>query len=48
MAYVIAAYTIVWLTILGYIFSLARRQKRLQREVEALKQATQKEQPPGD
>lgn len=39
MSYVIAAYTIVLVVIFGYIFSLARRQERLRREVEALKEA---------
>lgn len=43
MSYVIAAYTIVLVVIVSYIFSLARRQERLWREVEALKEAGQVE-----
>ena len=43
MTYVIAAYTIVLVVILGYIVSLARRQGRLRREVEAIKEAQRRE-----
>jgi CcmD family protein len=36
--FLFAAYAIVWLLIIGYLFSLSRRQKKLAREMEALKQ----------
>jgi CcmD family protein len=36
--FVIAAYAVVWLLIFGYIYSLNRRQTKLRREVDALKQ----------
>jgi CcmD family protein len=36
--FLFAAYFIVWLLIVGYLFSLSRRQKKLVRELETLKQ----------
>ncbi|HLS90562.1 MAG TPA: CcmD family protein [Limnochordia bacterium] len=41
MAYVFAAYTIIWLGVLGYTFHLAQHQKRLSAQVEALERALQ-------
>ena len=38
LGFLFAGYFIVWLLIVGYLFSLARRQKRLTQEIEALKQ----------
>ncbi len=35
--FLFAAYTIVWLLIIGYLFSLARRQKKLAQELETVK-----------
>lgn len=37
MEYVIAAYTIIFLVLIGYIWSLLRRQRALRREIEALR-----------
>lgn len=36
--YVIAAFTVIWLAIAGYLFWLNRRQENLRREVELLRQ----------
>lgn len=36
--FLFAAYAVVWLLLLGYIVSVARRQKRLESELEMLKQ----------
>jgi CcmD family protein len=38
LGFLFAAYFIVWLLIVGYLFSLSRRQKKLAQEIEALKQ----------
>jgi CcmD family protein len=39
--FLFAAYFIVWLLIVGYLFSLSRRQKKLVQEIETLKQIQQ-------
>ncbi len=39
--FLFAGYAVVWLLLLGYLFSLARRQKRLEAEIEMLKQMKQ-------
>ena len=36
--FLFAAYTIVWLLVIGYLFSLSRRQKKLAQEIETVKQ----------
>ncbi len=41
LGFLFAAYVIVWLFIVGYLFSLSRRQKKLAQEVETLKQIRQ-------
>jgi CcmD family protein len=41
LSFLFVAYVIVWLLIVGYLFSLSRRQKRLAQEIEALKQMRQ-------
>ncbi len=38
LGYLVAAYTILWIAISGYIFSLSRRQRQLQREIDSLKE----------
>lgn len=35
--FLFAAYSIVWLLIIGYLFNLARRQKNLAQELETVK-----------
>ncbi len=37
--YVFAAYAVIWLLALGYIFSIAQRQQSLRKEIDALKRA---------
>jgi CcmD family protein len=41
--YLFAAYAIVWAVLFGYIFILSRRQKRLRREIDLLKEVLHKE-----
>ncbi len=41
LGFLFAAYFIVWLLIVGYLFSLSRRQKKLVQEIETLKQLRQ-------
>ena len=36
LSYLFAAYTVIWLLVFAYIFYLSRRQRALQREIEAL------------
>lgn len=38
LSYLFAAYTVVWLGLLVYVVSLARRNQALEREVEELRQ----------
>ena len=38
MGSVVAAYTVAWTILMGYLLSLASRQRQLTRAVEALKQ----------
>ena len=39
LVYVFAAYTIIWLVSFGYLYTINSRQRRLQREIDALKGA---------
>ncbi len=43
MSYLFAAFSIVWIVIFLYVLSVSRRQRELAREVETLRQTTQKE-----
>jgi CcmD family protein len=36
--YLFAGFVVVWLLLLGYLYSISRRQKRLDQEIAALKQ----------
>ena len=38
LGYLVAAYTIIWIAISGYVFTLSRRQRQLQREIDSLKE----------
>ena len=40
--YLLAAYGIMWLILFGYIFSIGRRQVRLQQELARLREALEK------
>ncbi|MDO8673848.1 MAG: CcmD family protein [Dehalococcoidia bacterium] len=39
LLYLFAAYTIIWAALLIYNMSISRRQKELQREIDALREA---------
>jgi len=41
--YIFAAFTIIWVVLFGYVFSLVQRQKKLRREIDLLKEALKKE-----
>jgi len=36
MVYLVGAYLVLWAILFGYVFSLPRRQRRLERELDAL------------
>ncbi len=46
LGFLFAAYFIVWLLIVGYLFSLSRRQKKLVQEIETLKQLQLRQEKP--
>ncbi|MCH7760451.1 CcmD family protein [candidate division TA06 bacterium] len=41
MKYLFLAYTIFWIFLFGYLFRLSRKQKRLEKEIENLKEGRQ-------
>ena len=41
-SYLLAAFAIVWAVVFGYILSLLRRQRQLQRELNSLKETLMK------
>lgn len=43
LGYLFAAFTIVWLALFGYIFSLSRRQVKLRRDIDLLKEVLKEE-----
>jgi CcmD family protein len=40
MWYLFAAYAVFWALTFAYVFTIASRQKRLEREIEALRRST--------
>jgi CcmD family protein len=40
--YLFAAYSIIWLLVFGYVFTLLRREKAVRREIAALKEGAKK------
>lgn len=44
MTYLFVAYAIVWLVVLGYVISLARRRKQVLREAETLTKTLERQQ----
>jgi CcmD family protein len=46
--FVFAAYTLVWLILVGYVLVLARRQTGLRGEIEELERAVKRERPQAD
>lgn len=43
MWYLFAAYAVFWALTFAYVFTIASRQKRLEREIEALRRSTKSE-----
>lgn len=42
LGYLLAAYTVIWAVVFGYILFLQRKQRRLQRQIDALKESIEK------
>jgi len=42
LGYLLAAYTVIWAVVFGYILFLQRKQRRLQRDIDALKESADK------
>ena len=42
LGYLFAAYSIIWLVVFGYVFTLIRREKTLRKEIAALKESMKK------
>lgn len=40
--YLLAAYTIIWAVVFGYIFFMQRKQKKLQRQIDLLREDKEK------
>jgi CcmD family protein len=45
LSYLFAAYTIIWAVIFGYLYLMQRKQRRLDREIELLKESLSKQNP---
>jgi CcmD family protein len=45
VGYLVAAYAVFWALTFLYIFSISRRQKGLEQEIQALKQILEEERP---
>ena len=43
MGYLFVTYTVIWAVLFGYVLSLYRRQRRLGREIDSLKEAVSKQ-----
>jgi len=43
MSFLFAAYTIIWAVVFGYVFYLYRKQRKLQREINLLKEIMDKQ-----
>ena len=43
LSYLFAAFAVIWVGLLGYVFVLAQRQRRLRRDIELLKEVLKKE-----
>lgn len=42
LGYLLAAYTVIWAVVFGYVLFLQRKQRRLQRQIDALKGSIEK------
>lgn len=45
MGYLVAAYAVFWALTFLYVFSISRRQKGLEREIQALRQMVEEDEP---
>ena len=43
MSFLFAAYTIIWAVVFGYVIHLYRKQRKLQREINLLKETLDKQ-----
>jgi CcmD family protein len=43
LGYLFAAYTFIWLAVFAYVYIIARRQQTLARDIQALREALQRE-----
>ena len=43
MIYLFAAYTVIWAVVFGYVLFMQHRQRRLQREIDSLKDSRNKQ-----
>jgi len=42
LGYLFAAYTFIWVAVLAYVYTMARRQQTLEREIQELRKALQR------
>jgi CcmD family protein len=42
LGYLFAAYTFIWAAVLAYVYTIARRQRALEREIQALQRALER------
>jgi len=42
MGFLFAAFTIIWALVFGYVFCMYRKQRKLQREIDLLKEVVDK------
>ncbi len=42
LGYLLAAYTVIWAVVFGYILYMQRKQRRLQRQTDMLKESADK------
>ena len=47
LSYLFAAYTLIWVVVFVYIFTMARKQRGLQREIKLLKESMDKKKQSG-
>jgi len=42
LGYLLAAYTVIWAVVFGYVFLMQRRQRQLQRQLDKLQKTAEK------
>ena len=48
LGYLFAAYTVIWIAVFGYVFSLSRRHRKLQRDIDVIKMSMNRGKEVGD